>query len=199
VNSQSLSWWEQLQLILLRLVSVILAAVDRLFNVTWGERQVARLSGRWQARLAHLDQTLADLEMERQQLQMQTEALAIQAAAIYLAGRSLTRDELRFDPAESREEELLDATIDLLVKRRLAAIESQEIEAGRYVYRLEPDWPAIQAYLAAAAERARPESAAWFREGLNFIDTAIGSQQTADQLTTKFTTEAQRARSFEEK
>jgi hypothetical protein len=177
VNAQSLSFWEKIQLALLRLLSITLALVDSLFNVHWGERLVARLSGHWQARLTYLDQALADLEKDRQQLQMQTEALAIQTAAIYLAGRSLAREELCFDPAKPRDEELLDATIDLLVKKRLAAIESQEIEPGHYVYHLEPDWPAIRAYLADAAACARPESAAWFREGLDFIDTVIGSEQ----------------------
>lgn len=165
--------WIQMQHTMVRVLSVVLGAVDGLFNVRWGERLLERLAGRWRSHLAQLDETLAQLEVERNQLQLQAEALAIHAAAVYLGGRSLVRDELRFDPTDPHDEEILEASIDLLVKARLASIETTEIEPGHYVYYLEPDWPAIHARLDGAVERVGPQMAHWLREGLDFIDEAF--------------------------
>ena len=170
MNEQSLPFWSRAQLRLLRLLTIFLAIVDSLFHVRWGERLLERMAGRWQAQLLELDQSLARLEVERHQLQFQAEALSIHAAALYLGGRWLARAELRFDPADPHDEQVLDATIDLLVKTRLAAIESEAVEAGHYIYHLEPDWPAIRARLTEAAALADGETAAWLQEGLAFID-----------------------------
>jgi hypothetical protein len=175
MNPNSLSLWNQVQLLLLRLLSLFLGLVDSLFHVRWGARLLERLADRYQAQLVELDEALVCLEQERRQMQVQAEALAIQAAAIYLSGRCLTHKELRFDPADPHDEEMLDATIDLLVKERLATVEAREIGLERYVYYLEPDWTAICQRLAAAADQAPPESAAWFRDGIQFIDEASGS------------------------
>jgi hypothetical protein len=173
MNPQLLPTWNHLHLALLRVLSAGLGLVDRLLNVRWGERYLEQLANRWQAQLAQLDETLAFLEVERKQLQGQAEALAIHAATIYLGGRSLARDELLFDPADPHDEEILDATIDLLVKERLAAIEAEEIGERRYVYRLDPDWVAIRARLVRATDQAEPEVADWFRESLKFIDESF--------------------------
>lgn len=173
MNEHSLSFWSRAQLRLLRLLTVFLAIVDSLFHVRWGERLLERMAGRWQAQLLELDQSLAQLEIERQQIQSQAEGLSIHAAALYLGGRRLARGELRFDPADPHDEQVLDASIDLLVKTRLAAIEAEAVEAGQYVYHLEPDWPAIRARLAEAAALADGETAAWLREGLAFIDDTL--------------------------
>lgn len=179
MNSKSLSFWDQTQLLLLRLLSLVLGLVDSLFHVRWGARLLDRLTNRWQAQLVELDDALARLEQERQQMQALAETLSIQAAAIYLAGRRLTHDELRFDPAIPHDEETLDATIDLLVKARLATVETHEIAPDRYVYYLEPDWPAIRRRLADAADQAAPEFAEWFHEGIRFIDEALDSYSPA--------------------
>jgi len=104
---------------------------------------------------------------------MQAQALSIYAAALYLGRRRLARDELLFDPSDPRDEEVLDASIELLVKERLADIETKEIGDGQYTYRLDPDWLAIRARLSAALEQAAPESDDWLREGLKFIDEAL--------------------------
>ncbi len=170
MNFHPLPLRDRIQLALLRLLSVVLGTVDHLFHVRWGERLLGRMAIRWEARLATLDEALALLEQERRRLHGQAEALAIQATAIYLAGRSLAHDELRFDPAEPHDEEILDAIIELLVKERLAAIEMQEIKKGHYVYRLEPDWPAIRTRLAEAAEQADRAIGEWLRDGLKLID-----------------------------
>lgn len=176
MNPKPVSIRDQIQLALLRLLSAVLGLVDGLFNVHWGERLLGRMADRWQAQLVQLDETLASLEVERKRLHLQAEALAIQAAVLYLGGRSLAREELRFDPADPRDEEILDATIPLLVTERLAAIEAEKIREGRYVYHLEPDWAAIRARLAMATDQAEPGVAEWFREGLTFIDESFLSE-----------------------
>jgi hypothetical protein len=165
-----------MQLILLRLLGDALSYADEVFCVDWGERLLGRMAGGWRARLDELDRALASLEEERSRLHLQAEALALHVAALYLAGRSLTHGELRFDPADPRDEETLEASIDLLVKEQLAAIESEQIEPGHYVYHLEPDWGAIRARLSGAASQAGPNLADWFRQGLEFIDDEFLSE-----------------------
>jgi hypothetical protein len=171
MTPRSLSTWDHLELMLLRWLSAALALVDSLLNVRWGERLLDRLTDRWKTELAHLEQALAHLDEERQRLNTQMEAIAIQTAVIYLAGRYQTRSELRFDPADPHDEQVLDASIDTLVKERLATIESEEIQPRCYVYTLELDWPAIRARLASAVDHAQPELADWLDEGIRFIDT----------------------------
>ncbi len=136
--------WDRLELRVIRLLTIGLALIDSLFNVDWGERLLKRQSDRWQARLGELEEEVDRLEVERGRVQAQAEALALHAATIYLGGRSLLHHELRFDPADPHEEEILDATVDLLVKTRLAAIEDREVEPGHHIYYLEPDWAAIR-------------------------------------------------------
>ena len=168
-----LTFWDRAQLLLLRMLSIGLGLVDRLLRVDWGERALGRMSRKWESQLEELDATLVQLEQEREQLQAQSEALAIHAAAVYLAGRNLTEDKLHFDPEISHDDEILDATIDLLVKQRLASIETEKVDEGHFVYTLEPDWDAILGRLQAAADQANPEVAEWFQEGIRFIDEAF--------------------------
>ena len=172
MSSSPLTLWDRAQLLGLRLLSTILGLMDRAFHVDWGERVLGRMSRKWEGQLEQLDEVLAQLELEREQLQIQSEALAIHAAAVYLASRNLAHDKLRFDPQDSHDDEILDATIDLLVKQRLASIETNELEDGHFVYILEPDWAAILESLRAAADQADPEVAEWFQEGIRFIDSA---------------------------
>jgi hypothetical protein len=173
VNPSPLTFWDRAQLVLLRILSIGLGLMDRLFHVDWGERVLGRMSRKWESQLAELDLTLAQLELERERIQTQSEALAIHAAAVYLAGRNLSQDNLRFDPQVSHDDEILDATIDLLVKQRLASIETESIDDERFVYTIEPDWTAIMERLRAAADQANPEVAEWFQEGIRFIDGAF--------------------------
>ena len=173
MNPARLPFWDQAQLTLLRLLTLLLGLMDMLLNIHWGEHLLERMTNRWQTQLEQLDRDLDDLEKERDWLQSQMEALAIHVAMIYLTERKLAQGELRFDPAIPRDEEILDASIGLLVKQRLATIEPEEIESGHFVYYLEPDWAAIRSRLCTAAGRAEPAIAEWFREGVQFIDTAL--------------------------
>jgi len=176
MNPSPFTFWDRAQLVLLRVLSIGLGVLDRLFHVDWGERALGRMSRRWESQLENLDETLARLEQERKDLHEQSEALAIHTAAIYLAARTATEGTLRFDPSISQEDEILDATIELLVKQRLASIETKEVNAGEYVYTIEPDWAAILTRLRAAADWADPEIADWFVEGMLFIDDALQAQ-----------------------
>lgn len=170
MNPMQISLWDRLQLRLLRLLSIGLDLIDGLLGVDWGERLLERLAARWQARLAEIDAALAALEEERALLHLQAEGLALCTAVTHLASRKLARGELCFDSADPHDEKVLDANIDLLVKEQLAAIEVNEVEAGHYLYRLEPDWDRIQTRLEQAASQAGPETASWLREGLRLIE-----------------------------
>ncbi|MGD8624831.1 MAG: hypothetical protein PVJ34_09855 [Anaerolineae bacterium] len=175
MNPLELSTWERAQLLFLRVLSAGLGLIDNLLGVHWGERLLARLAGRWQAQVDQIDAAMATLRVEQERLEVQLDGLRLQTAVLYLGNRQLARGELRFDPAEPREEEILDATIELLVKRQLAAIEAKEVEPGRYIYHLAPDWQAIRARLRDAAEQAEPETARWLREGLGLLDQVDGN------------------------
>ena len=176
MKTTQISFWDQTQLALLRFLGILLGLADRLLNVRWGEQVLAHMAERWEARLEKLDQEILALEKERQRAQSQAEALVIHTATIYLAGRLLAHDELRFDPAIPRDEDILDATIDMLVKQRLASISSEEIEPGHFVYNLEPDWPAIYSRINEVAEDAEPEFAEWFQESLQLIRETLLTQ-----------------------
>jgi hypothetical protein len=173
VKPTQLSLWDQTQLALLRFLGITLGLLDRTLNVHWGEQAVAHLSQRWQTQLEELDREIAALEKERHQSQLLAEALVIHAATIYLAGRLLAHEELRFDPAIPRDEEILDATIDMLVKQQLATIASEEVEPGHFVYDLEPDWAAIYDRIDQAANASEPDFAEWFQESLKLIKEAL--------------------------
>ncbi|MGC9333337.1 MAG: hypothetical protein ACP5JJ_04260 [Anaerolineae bacterium] len=173
MNPIRLSFWDRAQLRLLRLLSLWLGFMDELFHVRWGERLLSRMAARWQSQLAQLDQALEELAQERRDTDLRAQALSIYAAVLYLGRRRLARGELSFDPSEPRDGEVLDATIELLVKEHLAAIETVEVEPERYTYTLEPDWLAIRARLAAALECSKAEDSDWLREGLEFIDAAL--------------------------
>jgi hypothetical protein len=177
-----MSLWEQFQLALLRILTVTLGVVDGLLNVRWGQRMLDRLARRWQTRLEQLDDAMAALEQERNRTHRLTEALAVQTAAIYLGGRSLVDEELIFDPAIPRDEEILDAAIELLVKRRLATIEPKELEEEHYVYNLEPDWAAIHAHLVEVHDEADPDLAGWLQEGAKFIQESFLSSGQNEML-----------------
>jgi len=170
VSGGSQSIWNRLELRLIRTATIGLAMFDSLFNVNWGERLLERRADRWRARLVRLQEEMDRLEAERSRVQRQAEALALHAATIYLGGRSLVHHELRFDPADPHEEEILDATVQMLVNSRLAAIEDREVEPGHHVYYLEPDWEAIRGRLAEAMETAEPAAAELYGESVAFIE-----------------------------
>jgi hypothetical protein len=167
------------QVVLLRLLSIFLTTVDSLLNVHWGERTLERMARRWQKKMDILDRSLARLEIERAQLELQAEAIALHVATFRLGARTLDGNELRFDPAEPSDEKILDAAIDLLVKEKLSTVEPEEVEPGRLVYTLEPDWAAIHARISKAASLADSDIAEMFQESLRFIEERLLSQTTS--------------------
>ncbi|MGQ9598095.1 MAG: hypothetical protein ACUVWZ_01630 [Anaerolineae bacterium] len=164
------SFREQVLWIVYQMIAAGLEPIERLLNVRWGEHLLERLTRRWQNHLDRVEHLIQVLEQERIRLQQQTEALAIYGAAIYLGSRSLIQNELRIDPANPREAEILDASVEVLVKRQLAAVSIEESREGRPVYHLEPDWTAIRARLSEAAKQGESQMAEWFREGVQLID-----------------------------
>ncbi len=165
-----MTWLNRLQVRLIRVVGMALGVFDKAFDTQIGERLVDRLTRRWQRRLDTLGAELAALDAEREGLEAQVTAMALQAAVYYLGARALTRGDLCFDPGDPEEERMLDATIELLVKPRLAAIESLEPQPGCTLYRIEPDWPAIRSSLERLASGAGRSRADWLDECLAFID-----------------------------
>lgn len=173
MNPAPLSGWAQVQIFFLRLLTRLMGATDGLLKVRWGEGVISRLERRWQAQLNHLDEEMAEIKEERRRLERRTEALGLHFAVTYLAGRSLTLGRLTFDPADPHDNEILDATIQLLVIDRLAAIEPEAVGEGRYLYHLEPDWSAIRIRLAQSLPNAHPEIAGGVRQTLTLIDDAF--------------------------
>jgi hypothetical protein len=182
MNPRPVSFWNQVQLTLLRWLSEFLGVVDGTFNVRWGEWLLERMANRWRTRLLQLDDALANLQEERSRLERQGQVLALRVATIYLGRRKLARDELVFDPADPHDEKMLDASIELLVKDRLASIEMKEIEQGHYIYSLEPDWAAIRARLVEAADQVEPKVASLLQETIEFMDDALLSEPVASSL-----------------
>jgi hypothetical protein len=164
------TWLDRLQVRLAQVVGLVLGVFDTVFDTQIGERAVDWLTARWRRRLDDLNAELEALEAERRGLETQASALALQAAVYYLGARVVSHGDVCFDPNDPEEEQMLDATIELLVKPRLATIETLESSEGRYRYRIEPDWVAIRGYLEVLAPDARPETAAWLHECLTFID-----------------------------
>lgn len=173
MNPEKLSLRERVQLFLLRGGTRLLRTVDSLLGVQWGEHQIQQLAVRWSTQISEIDQAIVDLEEERNHVLSQVEALAIQSAAIYLGGRQMTHNKLSFDPSDPHDEEMLDATIELLVKQRLAEVETEQLNKGHYIYHVEPNWSSIRTYLARVAEHADQDVAGWLQEGLEFIDETM--------------------------
>ena len=142
-----------------------------------GERVVHRLTNRWQRRLDTLDAQLEILQTERRGLEAQAIAIGLQAAVCYLSARSVTQGEICFDPRDPGEEQMLDATIELLVKPRLATIQTLEPAPGRLLYRIEPNWGEIRNSVEELARNAASHEAPWLSECLTFIDQFSGIQK----------------------
>jgi hypothetical protein len=155
---------------LVQAVGITLGLFDAAFGTHLSERVVDRLTHRWQQRLDTLNAELAALETERRGLEAQASALALQAAVYYLGARVLSRDELCFDPSDPEDERMLDATIDLLVKSRLASVELHEPSPGRTLYRVDPHWDAIRETLEGLRADFESPTDAWLDECLLLID-----------------------------
>jgi hypothetical protein len=142
-----------------RILLTSLLIIDRLFATNFVEREIARRK----ARVARYEAHLAELTEQLVRLEGQLEAANLQLCLLYLQQRELLLPHrwLHFDPANSQEDQGLDLLIEHLVKPRLAAIEVQEVEENYYIYKLEPDWAAIDAFLGRWEADLQPEIADW--------------------------------------
>lgn len=144
-----------------RILLASLVIIDRLFGTSLVEREVARRKAevaRHEARLSEISEQLVNLgEL--------LETANLQLCLLYLRQRNLLLPHrwLYFDLANSQEDKGLDLLIHHLVKPRLAAIEIQEIEKDRYIYKLTPDWAAISDFLAERQADLQPEIAEWLK------------------------------------
>ncbi|MBL7182891.1 MAG: hypothetical protein ISS50_00410 [Anaerolineae bacterium] len=136
-----------------------LGIIDRLFATDLLEREVARRK----ARVARSEARLAEISEQLLKLGGLLEAANLQLCLLYLRQRELLSPQrwLHFDPANPQEDQGLDLLINHLVKPRLAAIEVQEIEKNHYIYKLKPDWAAIDGFLAQREADLQPEIAGW--------------------------------------
>ena len=138
-----------------------LGIIDHLFATDLLEREVARRKvnvTRSEARLAEISEQLVKLGKL-------LEAANLQLCLLYLRQRELLLPHrwLSFDTANPQEDQGLDLVINHLVKPRLAAVEMQEAEKSPYIYKLEPDWAAIGAFLAQREADLQPEIADWLK------------------------------------
>ena len=145
-----------------------LGIIDRLFATDFLEREVARRK----ANIARSEARLAEISEQLLRLGGLLEAANLQLCLLYLRQRNLLSPQrwLYFDSANPAEEQGLDLLINHLVKPRLAAIEMQEassrgsargVEKNHYIYKLEPYWAAIGAFLAQQEADLQPEIVDW--------------------------------------
>ena len=144
-----------------RIFLASLVIIDRLFGTSFVEREVARRK----AEVARHEARLSEISEQLVKLGELLETANLQLCLLYLRQRNLLLPHrwLYFDLANSQEDKGLDLLIHHLVKPRLAAIEMQEIEKGRYVYKLAPDWAAIGDFLAERQADLQPEIADWLK------------------------------------
>jgi hypothetical protein len=144
-----------------KILLVGLGIVDRLFATDFLEREVARRK----AKIARSEARLAEINEQLAKLEELLEAANLQLCLLYLRQRELLLPHrwLYFDPANPQEDQGLDLLVHHLVKPRLAAIEMQEVEKNHYIYRLEPDWTIIDAFLAQREADLQPEIAGWLK------------------------------------
>jgi hypothetical protein len=138
-----------------------LGIVDRLFATDFLEREIARRK----AEVARSEARLAEISEQLVKIGGLLEAASLQLCLLYLRQRHLLSPQrwLCFDPANPQEDHGLDLLISHLVKPRLAAIEIQEVEKNHYIYKLEPDWAAVDDYLVKREADVQPEIADWLK------------------------------------
>jgi len=120
-----------------------LALVDRWLGTNLLERELARR----QAALAAIEAEVAELEQTLAQVNLELDHLELVVCLAWLYQRSIQfgSDWSRFDPRRGgEEEEVLDMAIQRLVRTGLAAVRTEEVEPGHYIYTLRPHWGPIR-------------------------------------------------------
>lgn len=143
-----------------------LIIIDRLFATNLVERELARRK----AKVARYEAYVTQITTALTKLEELLKAAHLQFCLLYLRQRELLWPHrwLQFDPTNQQEDQGLDFLIDYLVKPRLAAIEVQEVKNKHYIYKLEPDWTAINAFLAERQADLQPEIAEWLSQKKGF-------------------------------
>ena len=143
--------------------SRFLVIVDYLFGSRLLEWELARRQRRIERLTEDVEAVDRELEAVARELDLSRKTLCL----ILLKSRSERtdlEDWLFFDPAVGEDEALLDSAIEWLVKPELAAIEALCSAPGNYVYRLVPDWHAIDEHFPRRT--LPPELSGWLEKQL---------------------------------
>lgn len=145
-----------------RILFTALLLIDHLLGTNLAGKELSRR----EAKVARYRDRMTELEKELVRLEGLLGAINLRLCLLYLRERSLLSPErwLFFDPNDPEEDRGLDLVIEHLVKPRLATIEMDQVEEGRYVYHLQPDWAAIRALFAEQQADLEPDMEGWLSE-----------------------------------
>ncbi len=119
------------------------------FSDRWlGTRLAPRLLARYDARIDELKQELTAIESARAKLGLNTQALVVSTCAALLTTFERSPDGgLMFEPG-SEHQDLLQTSINVLVKHDLASIREHARPENTFAYELFPRWSQICDHLA---------------------------------------------------
>ena len=145
-----------------KILFTALILVDHLLGTNLAKKELSRR----EANVARYRAQMTELEKQLTRLEGLLGAMNLRLCLLYLRERSLLAPErwLSFDPDHPEEGRGLDLLIEHLVKPRLATIEMDKVEEGRYVYHLQPDWAAIHTLFAEQQADLDPGMKGWLSE-----------------------------------
>jgi hypothetical protein len=142
-----------------KILFTILILLDHLLGTNLVQKELSRR----EAKVARYRARMTELEKQLTKLENMLGAINLRLCLLYLRERNLLSPErwLSFDSNDPEEDKSLELLVEHLVKPRLAAIEMDEIEEGRYLYHLQPDWAAIHAFLVEQQADLEPGLREW--------------------------------------
>lgn len=143
-----------------------------------GTRLSERILTHYDTQVAQLRQQLADIETQRAQLEASREALAISMCAVLLAAFERSpAGGILFEPG-AEHEDVLQASINVLVKPGLATIHEHPRPEGQLAYELFPRWAEVGARLARLHEQIKaPDIAAHVRHAMDQVQAIARAPQ----------------------
>jgi len=149
-----------------KLLAIFARESDRWLGTHLSERLLAR----YDARIAGLKQELASIESTRAQLDASSQALLLSTCLVLLAALESSPDGgILFEPSVERED-LLQTSINVMVKPGWATLREHARSNGEFAYELFPRWQAICEHLLHLSEQ------------IESTDIAAHVRQSIDQL-----------------